>query len=164
MNHRLARPLGVWLVLLAAVLSCNLPSNALPPSPTPKVAISMTIARSPTGFAVSMTPPALTASNLPSPTLTMTSSPEVTSTPQNPLVLEDVLCYGGPGKAYEVISTIRAGTRVVLLGIGMEEGWWVVKNPTYHDPCWLPVGSLQIDPAFNITALPHYRIPPTPTP
>ncbi len=165
MDKRLSKVLNFWLLFFMAILACNLPSNVnAPPSARPGVTVIVLPTKTRTvGPAIAKSPIATGTITL-TPTATITSSPTVTPTPQNPLILEDVLCYGGPGKAYEVISTLRAGTRVKLLGRGMQEGWWVVLNPTYHDPCWLPVGVLQIDPGFNTTTLPNYKIPPTPTP
>ncbi len=162
---RLSRPLCISTLCLAVVLACNLPSSvSAPPSARPGVTVIVLPTKTRTVGPAITKSPIVTGTITLTPTVTITSSPTVTPTPQNPLVLEDVLCYGGPGKAYEVISTLRAGTRVKLLGRGMQEGWWVVLNPTYHDPCWLPFGTLQIDPGFDTTALPNYKIPPTPTP
>lgn len=160
MHNSMASFSSLGMLLLLAIMACNLPSATLPPSASPEKvpsAVSLTVVLSP------MTSPAATAS-LVSPSATNTSAPTISPTPQNPLVTVDSLCWGGPGKAYEVISTIRSNTRVVLLGRGIVDGWWVVKNPTYRDPCWLPVANLQIDPAMDLSGFPVYRVPPTPTP
>ncbi len=169
MNRHSCKRLAIVLALLSAGIACNLPTGALtPPStapvlypvntlpPTASTLITSTQAASP--------PPLATASLTPQPSLTLTNTPAVSATPRNPVVIVDSLCWGGPGKAYEVISTIRAGTPVVLLGRGIIDGWWVVVNPTYHDPCWLPTSSLQVDPAMDLSGLHTYKVPPTPTP
>ncbi len=158
------RMLCLGLLLLLAVIACNLPSAAVPTNSLQFAVPSITHAVSQTTTAISTAEPIGTLSITPIPSLTDTSVPAVSPTPQNPLVKIDSLCWGGPGKTYEVISTIRSGTRVVLLGRGIIDGWWIVKNPTYHDPCWLPAGSLQIDPAMDLSGLQVYKVPPTPTP
>ncbi len=94
--------------------------------------------------------------------LTLTSIP-TSSGPQNSLVTTSTLCWLGPGKVYEVSSTIQKGTRVELLGRGDISGWWIVRNPKYHDPCWMPDQYLQIDSGVNVSALPIFYTPSTPT-
>ncbi|HEX2697728.1 MAG TPA: hypothetical protein VHM28_08460, partial [Anaerolineales bacterium] len=97
------------------------------------------------------------------PTDTPYVPPSVTPTPQSPLVTGDALCWVGPGAVYEVVSAIKKGTRVELMGRGNISGWWIVRNPIYHDPCWIPDKYLQFDPGFNTSGLQIYYPPPTPT-
>lgn len=98
------------------------------------------------------------------PTLTATIMPAATPTPQNPLVTQVALCWGGPGRAYVVISSVPAGTRVELLGVGSLPGWVVIQNPTYRDRCWIETKNLQIDPAVNLSNMKIFNPPPTPGP
>jgi hypothetical protein len=53
---------------------------------------------------------------------------------------------------------------VELLGRGDVSGWLVIRNPRYHDPCWIQAAYLQVDSGFNVSALPIFHTPPTPTP
>lgn len=96
------------------------------------------------------------------PTVTLT--PSITPTPQNPLVETLALCLTGPGKVYNVVSSIKPGTRVQLLGVGSVAGWLVVENPVYHDRCWIQSSSVQLDPGVNIGVLQVFNPPPTPGP
>lgn len=98
----------------------------------------------------------------PSPTATLT--PEPTRTPQNPLVSQVALCWGGPGTAYVVISSVPSGARVEILGVGSLAGWYVIQNPIYHDRCWIEAKNLQIDPALDLSKLKIFNPPPTPGP
>lgn len=101
------------------------------------------------------------ASNTPLVVLTDTARP--TSPPQNPLVLETILCWKGPGDQFEVVSALKKDTRVELIGRASISGWWIVDNPIYHDACWAQAEYLQIDAGFNTFLLPVYTPPPTPT-
>ena len=95
----------------------------------------------------------------PTPTLISTAIPTQTPTPQNPLVIRDTLCWNGPDPSYEVVSSIKAGMRVELVGRANIESWWVVSNPRYHTPCWMRESDLQIDPD-NFSSLPIFTPPP----
>jgi hypothetical protein len=77
-------------------------------------------------------------------------------------VVKDSLCYRGPGKDWGVVSSLKADTNVVLLGKGALPGWWVVQNPLYNQPCWVADANLNIDPAYDATALKVYEVPPAP--
>ncbi len=103
-----------------------------------------------------------TSAATPVPSVTLT--PTITPTPQNPLVQTLALCLTGPGKAYNVVSSIKPGTRVQLLGVGSVAGWLVIENPLYHDRCWIDVSRVQLDPGVNISALQVFNPPPTPGP
>ena len=153
----------IWIALsflILAALACTLgvrrPTAVIPgapPSATP------TVAPAPTATQGQAAPPA--------PAATATAAPLAASaTPQNPLVTDTAYCWSGPAASklkYEVISSIQAGTRVQLLGRGAVDGWLVVRNPRYNDPCWIEQQYLQIDPAYDLTALKVFAVPPTPT-
>ena len=100
----------------------------------------------------------------PLPTASNTSLPLITSTPLGPLVLETILCWEGPGARYDVVSALKEGERVELIGRASISGWWIVDNPIYHDPCWAQAEYIQLEPGFNPFTLPVYTPPPTPTP
>jgi hypothetical protein len=90
-------------------------------------------------------------------------TPQAAATPQDPLVVKDALCWEGPGALYEVVSAVRTGTRVELLGRGSIGSWWIIDNPIYHDPCWVQGDVLEFDSGYNLSGLPIYNPPPTPT-
>lgn len=101
----------------------------------------------------------LNSTPTPSSTAIPTHMPTATQTPtpQNPLVIQDTLCWNGPG--YDEVSSVMTGTRVELLGRGSIEGWWVISNPRYHTPCWMWESDLQISPG-DFANLPIYTPPP----
>jgi uncharacterized protein YgiM (DUF1202 family) len=99
----------------------------------------------------------------PQPSATNTSAP-ASPTPRQTVVKTTALCSTGPGSVYDVVSSVKAGTPVQLLGIGSKSGWFVIENPTYHDRCWIEAKNLDVDPNLNLTTLKVFNPPPTPGP
>ena len=145
------------LILLLAALACNLPHGSVILNAEATSAAQTAAASARAVFPETETP-------TPVPVPTNTGPASATSTPQNPLVVKDALCWEGPGQAYLVVSAVKNGERVELLGRGSISGWWVIKNPLYRDPCWLQENALQIDPGYNLSSLRIFTPPPTPTP
>lgn len=145
-------------LLILALSACNIPSNA-PNAEATRLAATLFVAQTQAAAQQS----AATGTLPPIPVATDTSPPSVIPTPANPLVIKDSLCWVGPGVIFEVVSAIQKGTRVELLGRGSVDGWWVVRNPIYKDPCWIPAENLQIEPGYNVSGLQIYYPPPTPT-
>jgi hypothetical protein len=160
--------LKVFIPALCALLvlsSCNFPS---PASPTPgglnlqETAVAGTISALGTAAVLTAAPGAETPSPGVIASQTNTSAP-VAGTPQNPLVVKDALCWKGPGVQYEVVSAVRNGERVELLGRGSVGSWWIINNPIYHDPCWVTADVLQFDTGYNLSGIAIFTPPPTPT-
>jgi hypothetical protein len=63
-------------------------------------------------------------------------------------------CRLGPGDSYELTSYINTPKDVELLGIGSVPGWYVIKNPYFGSPCWIPVDIVEIDPAMDLSNFP----------
>lgn len=96
-------------------------------------------------------------------TATPTAQPAVV--PEPPTINADALCWKGPGSLYEVVSSVKAGTEVMLLGQSTEGGWWVIDNPTYPGfPCWLSEDRLNLPADLDLTDLKLFAPPPPPTP
>ncbi len=154
--------LAIALVVPLLFSACNLPGAPKPNSDFLATSVAATLSVMQTNAVIPPTapPPTDTAT----PTLPATGLPTmIAPTPQNPLVVADALCWVGPGNVYEVVSAIKKGTRVELLGRGSLAGWWVVRNPIYHDPCWIQDSYLQFDPGYNLSGLQIFYPPPTPT-
>ena len=160
------------LILILTSLACSMPAGGISTpdlvgTTVAKTLAALTISASSPGLEAGTATPSLTASPAPSVTGIFTPLVAVATTssgPQNSLVTTSTLCWLGPGTIYEVSSTIQKGTRVELLGRGDISGWWIVRNPKYHDPCWMPDKYLQIDSGVNVSALPIFHTPSTPTP
>jgi uncharacterized protein YgiM (DUF1202 family) len=93
-----------------------------------------------------------------------TPLPFVSPVPQRPVVQNTALCWTGPGPVYPVVSAVKAGTSVTVLGVGSKAGWLVIENPTYHDRCWIEAKSLSLDPFFTTSGMQVFNPPPTPGP
>jgi len=156
----------IGLVTLAVVAALMAGGYKLLPAILPAIVATSTTTNTLTPTVTNTFTP--TPSRTPTPTETFTptstDTPTQTPTPQNPLVTRDVLCWFGPGSVYEVISSIKSGTQVQLLGRGSISDWLIVENPRYHRPCWIQASNLQIDPAYDVSVLPTFTPPPTPTP
>lgn len=163
------RPHSIRVILAALALllaTCNLPPSL---SPTPpginETSVAGTVAAMLTAAVV---PPTAEQTLIPTatesipPTATNTLAP--LATPQNPLVVKDALCWEGPGTAYDVVSAVKNGQRVELLGRGSIGAWWIIDNPIYHDPCWVNADVLQFDTGYNLSGIKIYTPMPTRTP
>ncbi len=152
---------SIILITAIAMAGCSLPAGTPPPNVSIATVVAATLSVMQTNASIPPTAPPVIATFTPPPTIPNT--PMVVPTPQNPLVTADALCWAGPGNVYEVVSAIKKGTRVELIGRGSIAGWWIVRNPRYHDPCWVQQGYLQIDLGYDLSRLQIYYPPPTPT-
>ncbi|MFH1183498.1 MAG: hypothetical protein V1755_00465 [Chloroflexota bacterium] len=152
------------LVCLSTMLSCTLPLTAggRETAATMVVetvsALQRALAASQTAEAVPIPPS--TVSEPPSATATLFATP----VPEKPVVQTTTLCWTGPGIAYPVVSGIRAGEVVNVLGVGSRTGWLVIENPVYGDRCWIETKNLKLDPFFSTAGLEVFNPPPTPGP
>ncbi|MGE5249638.1 MAG: hypothetical protein ACM3QS_05435 [Bacteroidota bacterium] len=154
--------IAVLLPLVAALVgACNLPPATPRPADIQATSVALTVSALGTQIVLPPTS-AETPTQAFAPSETNTAVP--VGTPQKPLVVQDVLCWEGPGPVYEVVSAVKKGERVTLLGRGSTGAWWVIDNPIYHDPCWVVSDALQFDPGFNLSGLKVFNPPPTPTP
>jgi uncharacterized protein YgiM (DUF1202 family) len=115
------------------------------------------------GTAAVMTPTVGVETPTPVIIVNETATPAAAVTPQNPLVVKDSLCWIGPGTQYEVVSAVRNGQRVELLGRGSVGSWWIIRNPIYKDPCWVMADVLQFDTGYNLSGIAIFTPPATPT-
>ena len=161
MDGRFKRLAAAFLIL-GALLACGLLPQVKAPD-AQRTLLASTAFYMQTEAATLQTPQPADAFTF-TPVITSTSTPSPLPTAQNPLVTVTTLCWRGPGKGYEVSSSVKAGTRVLLLGQGSIPGWWVIEGTVYHDPCWIPQQDLQIDPGFNFQGLRTFDPPSTPKP
>lgn len=143
------------------LMGCSLP--IVTPAPTAAAgAYVATIGAMQTSAVQTAGAQGIGATATPPPPATLLPVP--TGAPDSPLVNNDTLCWRGPGPTYEVISALKQGTAVSLLGRGVISGWFVIRNPIYGDPCWVQANYLQIPASVNVSVLPLYNPPWTPTP
>src|SRR3990172_3355637 len=74
--------------------------------------------------------------------------------PKRPLTTAFAGCWYGPGPAYVLDSNIAERKYVDLLGIGSIPGWYIIRNPYFHKPCWIEAANLKFDPAMDLSKYP----------
>ena len=133
------------LTLTLAALACNWSEVAPPAAPVIEPSPLPT-------FAISTLTPSPTETPLPSPT----------STPDTPVAWPKDLgvnCRYGPGKGWEVVSSLPAGTRTEIKGRSVDAFWWYVSDPMNLDGfCW--VSKDVVDVAGNLNFI-SVAEPPT---
>lgn len=83
---------------------------------------------------------------------------------QNAISASSTVCRSGPGRPYKVVSALRPGDHVQIVGRASIPGWDIVQDPIHLTPCWMPSGDLQLDPNLDVMSLPLVTPPPPPTP
>ena len=154
------------LVAATIVWGCTLPWMA-GGTETAATMIVKTVSVLQTSLAGSQTAaagPAQSPAPLPLPLPTASQTPAPVPTAGKPVVSTTALCWTGPGSAYPVVSAIKQGTAVEMLGVGSKTGWFVIANPTYGDRCWIEAKNLQFDPYLSTAGLQVFNPPPTPGP
>ncbi len=146
-------------LLAGAVIAACAPQAA-----TPTLDVVGTVAAQLAADMLTQTAAAPTSTPLPptaTPTLAFTDTPEPTVDPSQinpPRLIAQTGCWTGPGDTYTLISNIELNARgrknVIILGVGSVEGWVVIRNPYFNNPCWVPLTAMEIDPNFNLSAYP----------
>ena len=144
-----SRSLLSTLVLVLALLGCNLPSNL--PTETPTAAVitpSSTLALS-------------TAISTQTPLPSNTPPPTTTSTPTVPVAFPRevaVNCRLGPGIGWIVLSGLSVGTSAQITGRSGDGSWWQVIDPLNSGRrCW--VATSVTNTAGNVAGIPLAEAP-----
>jgi hypothetical protein len=153
MNHRFLVLSAIGLIAVMVSTACS-PQTAGTPVDTEATAVAQALALllTQTAGAASQTPLPATATVPPSPTATAPATP----TPAHgyPITLNFAGCWFGPGPTYTLESNISKGRRVEVLGLGSVPGWYIIRNPYFHKPCWMQAANLQFDPGANSSIFP----------
>lgn len=151
MNQRLI----FVLFLIFGLSACNLPRENTPVAPpiNPDSLASTLEAQSTTQ--VFPTIPA-TGTPAPSATITPTYAPPILTFTSN------TNCRSGPGETYPIVTTVKAGTAVTIVGRAKEGNFWVVQVPELSAPCWAWGEYATV--AGSVQTVPEMTPPPTATP
>jgi hypothetical protein len=162
-------------VLLIVSLACVLPSTATPDPNFINTAIAQTIAAgvtqaSPSDVPIILESPTITQTFTPelptlTPTETLTPTLAFTSTPLVPLISVSVAtnCRVGPGRQYDRVGALLVSEVAEVYGRDPTGAYWYIRNPdSGSEFCWLWGEYATL--VGNISALPVYTPPPTPTP
>jgi hypothetical protein len=145
-----ARTLFPALVLVLAMLACNLPSNAaVTETPTLQILPSAT------------TQPLATDLPTQTPLPSNTPPPAPTSTSTIPIVFPkevNVNCRLGPGTAWIVTSALIVGQSSQITGKNSDGSWWNIVDPQNTSKrCW--VSSSVVNAGGNLSAIPIVESP-----
>ena len=162
MDNRLLCIIVIGLLVNMWIGACT------PSETTPTVDAAGTVAVQLASAMLTHTAAAYSPTSPPLPTplpVTDTPVPTETSMPtvsdDQPILVTiigepDPPCTFGPGVSYDIQSYIHTPKQVVLLGIGSAPGWYVIRNPYFGAPCWLPADRVEIDPGINQSTLPVF--------
>jgi hypothetical protein len=144
------------LVIVIAISGCAGPST--PSVDHAATAVAQAAADLLTATAAAASPTLLPPTVTLTPTATETPTVEPTSSepPRMPLTVNFASCgLGGPEPQYEHETSIKKGKGVELLGVGSIAGYYVVRDPYFHRPCWVLATDLKI---FEGTDLSRYPV------
>jgi hypothetical protein len=141
---RMYKRLFATLAVVLAALACNwsdiapLAAPVIEPSPLPTFGIP---------------------TRTPQPT--ETPLPTLTPTPDVPIAWPKDLgvnCRFGPGKEWEAISSLPAGTTAEIEGRTVDTAWWYIQDPLHAgDSCWVAYDV--VDTAGNLNTIPLVEPP-----
>ena len=146
-----------WLVIILISIfmtACNLPKQANSSSPTPDVNKLVTQAFA-TLAVTQMASSTSTAATIPTSTISATTPPKI-------YFDGDTNCRTGPGTKFTLVTKIKEGQAAELMAQSGNNLYWVVKNPSGADLCWVVRDFAT--PQGNIDKLALATAPPTYTP
>jgi hypothetical protein len=168
-----SRQLLAGMVLILALLACNLPPSVdqVPPPSDVQTAAALTVE------ALLQPPVTSTTQQEPQSVLPNTATPTVgptgtiTPTYSVPMlkVLEQTNCRSGPGQDYEVVYTYLAWKELEIVGNYPEKNYWLVKSPeSPNGVCWLWGEYVEVSGSYwvvsSVTPPPTATIPPPKAP
>ena len=150
------------LTLVGCLLTISACAPQEPAVPTVDVVSTLAIEmaslmQTKTALAASPTPEPVTET--PIPTETPMPEPTKDSTIDIITIIRNTECRTGPGETYNLTSNILASEKVWLMGIGSVSGWYVIENPYFGSPCWVPADAVELDPAMDMTVFPTVMAP-----
>lgn len=107
-----------------------------------------------TANAASATPVPPTVTLTPSPSETATIEPTPNEPARRPQTINFAACWFGPGPSFTHETNIKKGKAVELLGLGNVPGWYIIRDPYFHRPCWIQASDLKIFPGTDLSKYP----------
>jgi hypothetical protein len=145
-----ALPSILFLIALC-IMACT-PSTATPTVNAMGTMVSQRVEQTIEAYSPTPPPPTITQ------TLAFTETPAAEPTrgkpPRRPWTTEFTSCWTGPGSSYTLISNINPKEYVEIIGMGSVEGWLVIRNPYFHNPCWVLKKHVNVDPNLDMSVFP----------
>lgn len=169
MKHT-SRPRLAILVLIGAILACNVPGTTPPISVNDQAAtvIALTLqAQVPGGSDIPITATSTikaVATGASTSTSTSALTPTITPTYSTPMltVLEQTNCREGPGQDYQVVYTYLAKKQLEIAGRYDPTNYWLVKTlDSKTGTCWLWGEYVEVTGSYWV--VPSVTPPPTAT-
>ena len=153
------------LILLVAMLACNLQFEQVAPPDEAQTAVALTVQAAVTTPSIATPTSTIFASKTLSASAT-SATPNKTTTPTYSVpmltVRESTNCRTGPGDEYEVLFTYLAGKQLEIVGRYDPGNFWLVKsNESPAGTCWL--WGQYVDVVGSYWAVPSVTPPPTAT-
>ena len=160
------------VALLIASLACATPTvsvstpdaNSISTTIAQTIAVALTQTGQP-GIPVTGGSPTSTFTPTFTPTATLSPTPIFTATPLVPQITVSVAtnCRVGPGRIYDRVGALLVGEVAEVFGMNPTGEYWYIRNPDRgSEYCWLWGEYATL--VGNLSALPVYTPPPTPTP
>lgn len=163
--HKACFRLPGLLTTVAIVLSaCNMPVSNATSEVTAQAEQSATEDVSLIELTATQTEVIPTDTPTITPTETLTPEPSVTATPEPPMakVVRESNCRTGPGGLYELVAKYQVGQTLEVAARDLGSSYLFVENPEKpEEQCYLLAQNITI--SGEITALPRYTPPPSPT-
>ncbi len=144
------RRLLVLLLLLLSLAACNLPAVQVNQGPSAADQAATIVASTLTAQAAAASPTGAATTPFASPVV---SAATPTGKPTLFINTNNASCRSGPGADFKVIATFAAGTSVDMIGKDTADSFWIVKDPTSLDLCWVQVQDAT--PGGNFESLPE---------
>jgi hypothetical protein len=154
MNKYILRIITIGIAVILLSTACAPKATPTPVDMMGTAAQLAAVMQTQTSSAYTPTPPPPTITPTPSFTDTPVATPTKGPAPQRPVVLEFTGCWRGPGDKYTLISNISPKKRLDVIGRGTEPGWIIVRNPYFHNPCWIEIAHLRVDPNMDFSIYP----------
>jgi hypothetical protein len=114
--------------------------------------VAQRVAETVAAYSPTPLPPTVTPTSI--FTETPTAQPTQGKPPRRPWTNQFTGCWTGPGDTYTLISNINPREYVEIIGMGDVEGWLVIRNPYFHNPCWVLKEHVNVDPNLDLTVYP----------
>lgn len=128
------------IILFAAILACNIPSEQVAPPGAVQTAAAWTVQAVMMTPAFTSTVPSSSESQTPSPTNSPEPTITVSPTYSVPMltVKESTNCRTGPGEDYQIVFTYLSGKKLEIVGRYDIGNFWLVKSgESSTGTCWL---------------------------
>jgi len=168
---QISRPQLAILVLISAMLACNIPGTTPPISVNDQAATIIALTLQSQTQNSSVIPITASATRTPLATVFFTATkpgsattPTITPTYSTPMltVLQQTNCREGPGQDYQVIFTYLSNKKLEIAGRYDPTNYWLVKSSDSNTgTCWLWGEYVELSGSYWV--VPTVTPPPTAT-